>query len=76
MAKRITITFTDEEYDKIKQQAEENYRSFNDEVRYQLAHLKTTQSFLHYPPGVRSIVAPTPENPAGQQHTPTNNINK
>lgn len=64
MSKRITITLTDEEYNQIKEDAERNYRTFNEELRYKLKLLRAGGSdtpSLHYPPGVRSV-----ENPEGR----------
>lgn len=68
MSKRITITLTDEEYNQIKEDAERNYRTFNEELRYKLKLLRaggsdtpTSSPSLHYPPGVRSV-----ENPEGR----------
>lgn len=68
MSKRITITLTDEEYNQIKEDAERNYRTFNEELRYKLKLLRagssdtpTSSPALHYPPGVRSV-----ENPEGR----------
>ena len=66
--KRVTVTFTEEEYNFIKEDAERNYRSFNDELRYKLKLIKPGEDTtptrpepgvnyepgLHYPPGVRS----------------------
>lgn len=63
MSKRITVTFTDEEYNQIKEDAERNYRTFNEELRYKLKLLRPGMSStpaLHYPEGVRSV-----ENPEG-----------
>ena len=63
MSKRITVTFTDEEYNQIKEDAERNYRTFNEELRYKLKLLRPGMSstpVLHYPEGVRSA-----ENPEG-----------
>lgn len=64
MSKRITVTFTDEEYNQIKSDAERNYRTFNEELRYKLKLLRPGMSStpaLHYPEGVRSA-----ENPEGE----------
>lgn len=64
MSKRITITLTDEEYLQIKEDAERNYRTFNEELRYKLKLLRPGGSdtpSLHYPPGVHSV-----ENPEGR----------
>lgn len=63
MSKRITVTFTDEEYNQIKSDAERNYRTFNEELRYKLKLLRPgvqPTPALHYPEGVRST-----ENPDG-----------
>ena len=63
MSKRITVTFTDEEYNQIKSDAERNYRTFNEELRYKLKLLRPGMSptpSRHYPEGVRSA-----ENPEG-----------
>ena len=63
MSKRITVTFTDEEYNQIKEDAERNYRTFNEELRYKLKLLRpgiSSTPALHYPEGVRSA-----ENPEG-----------
>lgn len=57
MSKRITVTFTDEEYNQIKEDAERNYRTFNEELRYKLKLLRpgiSSTPALHYPEGVRS----------------------
>lgn len=73
MSKRITITLTDEEYLQIKEDAERNYRTFNEELRYKLKLLRPGCSdtpSLHYPPGVHSV-----ENPEGRPII-TNETNK
>lgn len=69
MAKRITITLTDEEYNIIKEKAERDYRTFNAELKYLLrfsnvfdyATVPTATAGLSYPPGVRSAENPTGE---------------
>lgn len=61
MSKRITVTFTDEEYNQIKSDAERNYRTFNEELRYKLKLLRpgiASTPALHYPEGVRSAEKP------------------
>lgn len=59
MSQRITITLSDEVYNRLKEQAGRDLRTIGAEISYLLQ--------LHVP-------ISTPENPTGQRHTPTNNI--
>lgn len=73
---QIKITLTKENYDKLKEAAEKNYRTLSQEVNYRLHQLLSrpggldslSSSPIYFPPGVRTPVAPihtmpTPENP-------------
>lgn len=74
---QIKITLTKENYDKLKESAEKNYRTLSQEVNYRLHQLLSrpggldslsAPSPIYFPPGVRTPVAPihtmpTTENP-------------
>ena len=71
---RINLTLPDKILDEIKTSAEKNCRSISGEIEYRLTYWKpqTSSPTLDYPPDVHSITpTPTPENPTGQNHTPT-----
>jgi len=66
---QIKVTLTEENYNKLKQSAEKNYRTISQEINFRLSQLLSRPggldapltSPIYYPPGVRSI--PSPENP-------------
>lgn len=68
---QIKVTLTEENYNKLKQSAEKNYRTISQEINFRLSQLLSRPggldapltSPIYYPPGVRSI--PSPENPDG-----------
>lgn len=60
--KQIKITLTQENYEKLQQSAEKNYRTISQEVNYRLSlllsrpgGLDAPTNPLYFPPGVRSI---------------------
>lgn len=55
---RLTITLPQDVYDRIKEQAERDFRTVGAEIAYLLTLQRSqsnTQSSLHYPEGVRSV---------------------
>lgn len=71
MAHRLTITIPDSLYTALTETAKRDYRSLSQEIIYLLEKftpISAPQQFIS--PGVRS-----PENPTGQDYTPTNDIN-
>ena len=67
-SKQIKITLTKENYNKLKESAEKNYRTLSQEVNYRLHQLLSrpggldslsSPSPIYFPPGVRTPVAPT-----------------
>lgn len=64
---QIKITLTKENYDKLKESAEKNYRTLSQEVNYRLHQLLSrpggldslSSSPIYFPPGVRTPVTPT-----------------
>ena len=58
---RLTITLPQDVYDRIKEQAERDFRTVGAEIAYLLTLQRSqshTQSSLHYPEGVRSAENP------------------
>ena len=70
---RITITLPVEVYQKIKESAERDTRTIGEQITHLLKlyvpSYTPTKFMSHDVPGIRS-----PENPTGQSHTPTANI--
>lgn len=80
MSQRITITLPDEVYQKIKEQAERDFRTIGAEIAYLLhlyapAYKQTKLDPNQITPRVPISIS-TPENPTGQDYTPTNQISK
>lgn len=63
-SKQIKITLTEENYNKLKDAAEKNYRTLSQEINYRLNQLLSrpggldSPSPIYFPPGVR---APLPD---------------
>lgn len=65
-SKQIKITLTKENYNKLKESAEKNYRTLSQEVNYRLHQLLSrpggldslSSSPIYFPPGVRTPVTP------------------
>ena len=75
---QIKVTLTEENYNKLKQSAEKNYRTLTQEINFRLSQLLSRPggldapltSPIYYPPGVRTPLPPNiihtipiPENP-------------
>ena len=59
MSKRLTITLPDDFYNALKKRADDNLRSINNQLLYELTKShQNTPLILHYPEGVRT---PVPE---------------
>lgn len=59
MSKRLTITLPDDFYNALKKRADDNLRSINNQLLYELTKShQNTPLVLHYPEGVRT---PLPE---------------
>ena len=59
MSKRLTITLPDDFYNALKKRADDNLRSINNQLLYELTKShQNTPLILHYPEGVRT---PLPE---------------
>lgn len=73
MSQRITITLPDEVYQKVKEQAERDFRTIGAEIAYLLHfHVPAYKQLQLDPSQITPRSTPTPENPTGQSHTPTN----
>lgn len=61
MSKRLTITLPDDFYNALKKRADDNLRSINNQLLYELTKShQNTPLILHYPEGVRTPL-PQPE---------------
>lgn len=61
MSKRLTITLPDDFYNALKKRADDNLRSINNQLLYELTKShQNTPLILHYPEGVRTPL-PLPE---------------
>lgn len=58
MSKRLTITLPDDFYNALKKRADDNLRSINNQLLYELTKSHRNTPALHYPEGVRT---PLPE---------------
>lgn len=58
MSKRLTITLPDDFYNALKKRADDNLRSINNQLLYELTKSHRNAPALHYPEGVRT---PLPE---------------
>lgn len=73
MSQRITITLPDEVYQKVKEQAERDFRTIGAEIAYLLhLHAPAYKQLRLDPSQITPRSTPTPENPTGQDYTPTN----
>ena len=79
MSKRLTITLPDDFYNALKKRADDNLRSINNQLLYELTKShQNTPLVLHYPEGVRTPL-PQPPQPEEKykstvQSTPTKTI--
>lgn len=79
MSQRITITLPDEVYQKVKEQAERDFRTIGAEIAYLLHLYAPAYKDTKLDPSQITPRVPTPstpENPTGQTYTPTNQISK
>lgn len=78
MSKRLTITLPDDFYNALKKRADDNLRSINNQLLYELTKShQNTPLILHYPEGVRTpLPQPQPEEKykSTVQSTPTKTI--
>ena len=76
MSQRITITLPDEVYQKVKEQAERDFRTIGAEIAYLLhLHVPAYKDITLEPNQITPRSTPTmftPENPSGQSYSPTN----
>ena len=54
MSKRLTITLPDDFYNALKKRADDNLRSINNQLLYELTKSHRNTPALHYPEGVRT----------------------
>lgn len=74
MSQRITITLPMEVYQKVKEQAERDFRTIGAEIAYLLhVHVPAYKNIALDSSQITPRSTPTPENPTGQSHTPTAN---
>ena len=73
MAHRLTITIPDTLYTALNEAAKRDYRSLSQEIIYLLEKFTPISASTSAPQQfISPRNTPTPENPTGQSHTPTN----
>lgn len=61
MSKRLTITLPDDFYNALKKRADDNLRSINNQLLYELTKSHRNTPALHYPEGVRTPLPQPPQ---------------